>query len=217
MHKKKRILISIDHKWRDLPGHIFLGMYLEQVYGHEVIFARNYDELKYWRAFQPDVVVINHLIEENRRRWAREQLPPQVKLCILPTEGITATKSDMPSLLGGDRPEYKRIDAMLAWVGDLQRHVTGQHHIDKQKIVGVGVPRLDFYFDEKLRSPFLTPDQVRKKLALRPGHKTITNVEIGVVRDIENVGIRFVNGVAFGLQYLFRKRQGKNGSNALFC
>jgi hypothetical protein len=88
MHKKKRILISIDHKWRDLPGHIFLGMYLEQVYGHEVIFARNYDELKYWRAFQPDVVVINHLIEENRRRWAREQLPPQDTT---PTQGRPRT------------------------------------------------------------------------------------------------------------------------------
>ena len=34
----KKILISIDHKWRDLPGHVYLGQLLRKR-GFEVAYT----------------------------------------------------------------------------------------------------------------------------------------------------------------------------------
>ena len=170
---RKIILIGVDHKWRDLPGYAYLAELLEKKYNHKVILVRNYDEVKYWQAFKPNVIIINHLLEKIRREWIK-RLPPQIKVIILPTEGITTYTKNMANLLGGEREEYKYITALLSWIDFLEEYWHPGCFLDKEKIIPIGIPRFDFFFNSKIRSVFKSPEHLRKKLKIPYEAKVIT-------------------------------------------
>ena len=83
----KKILISIDHKWRDLPGHVLLGEYLTKK-GMEVTYCRNGLERYYLDNVNYNYVVINHIFESSRQILIKEYALRGVQFIILPTEGI---------------------------------------------------------------------------------------------------------------------------------
>ena len=55
-----KILISIDHKWRDLAGYVYLKLLLEER-GHNVYFVRSGFEEAFARGLKPDLVIMVHL------------------------------------------------------------------------------------------------------------------------------------------------------------
>lgn len=171
--KKKIILLSVDHRWRDLPGYAYLAYVLEHIYNHKVILVRNYDELKYWRAFRPNVIIINHLLENHRREWIKK-IPREMKVVILPTEGITAYTKDMVGLLGGNRKEYALISAFLSWVSHMKEYWYEGCFFEKDRIFEVGIPRFDFFFDRNLRVIFQPPDYIKRRLKIPQDKKIIT-------------------------------------------
>jgi len=168
-----KILISVDHRWRDLPGHSYLAEILEQRYNYKVILVRDGDEVKYWQAFKPNVIIINHLLERHKRNWIKT-LPPQIKVIILPTEGITAYTKDMKNLLGGNRAEYRLITALLSWVSFLDSYWSEDCFLEREKIFPVGVSRFDFFFEPKIQSVFRNPDYLKKNLKIPSDKKIIT-------------------------------------------
>ncbi|RKY40642.1 MAG: hypothetical protein DRP76_01465 [Candidatus Omnitrophota bacterium] len=170
---KKRILITVDHKWRDLPDRAYLAEILSTKHNFKVYLARDGDEVKYWRAFKPNVVVVNHILEIHKRNWIKN-LPQEVKVVILPTEGITAYTKDMVNILGGDREEYKLVRALLSWVDFLEDYWSSDCFLPKERIYPVGVPRFDFFFSPEKRIIFKKPEYLRKKMKLGQNTKIIT-------------------------------------------
>lgn len=170
---RKVILITVDHRWRDLPAYAYLAEILEKKYNFKVYLARDGDEVRYWKVFKPNVVVVNHILEIHKRNWIKN-LPPQVKVVILPTEGITTHTKDMVNILGGNREEYKFVQALLSWVEFLESYWTPECFLLKERIYPVGVPRFDFFFLPEKRVIFRGPEYLRKKLKINGSTKTIT-------------------------------------------
>jgi surface carbohydrate biosynthesis protein len=185
----KTVIIAVDHRWRDLPGHAYLAELLEKKYHLKAILVRNYDEVKYWKAFEPNCIIINHLLEDHRRKWANE-LPKEVKLVILPTEGLSGVLADTSSLiLGGTRNEYARIDALLSWIKDVDRFWSDDLALKRSAVLETGIPRFDFMYDATIRRAFIPEARMRHSIGIPNGKKVVSfflNFQYATVaRDIE--------------------------------
>ncbi len=96
-----RILIAVDHKWRDLAGHVYAGLLLEQL-GHVVHYARNNLEKNYISTIKPDLVLMNHLIPLKKQVFSRYLQKQNIRVAILPTEGMP-TLDVMRNHMGGGK------------------------------------------------------------------------------------------------------------------
>lgn len=101
-----KILIAVDHKWRDLAGHVYAGLLLEQL-GHQVYYVRNNLEKYYISTIKPDLVLMNHLIPPKKQEFAKNLQRQNIRVAILPTEGMP-TLSVMRNHMGGEGLRFER-------------------------------------------------------------------------------------------------------------
>lgn len=145
----KRILISIDHKWRDLPGHVLLGELLKEK-GFKVSYCRNGLEKYYLLYERYDVVVINHILEPSRQALVTEHSLNGTSFIILPTEGIP-TLEDFTDYALGVHLDYSAIRCYAFWNGFYHNRFEFNTTLKKQNIYIAGVPRFDFYKHQNLQ------------------------------------------------------------------
>lgn len=138
-----RILITIDHKWRDLPGNTYLGHLLRQR-GHKVFFTRNGMEQSAACHYRPDVIVLNNLYSKKRQGLAHRLSSFGCAIFILPTEGI-ATSKEYRTFLAGNRDTFEHVDLHSVWGEDARDLTLEMKSLPERKIVVTGVPRFDFY------------------------------------------------------------------------
>ena len=140
---KKRILISIDHKWRDLPGHVLLGEYLRKL-GSEVTYCRNGLEKFFLENSCFDLVIVNHIFENARRELILNYKNKDVKFIIFPTEGIP-TLDDLTDFGLGVNLDYSNIELYVFWNSYYKARFIENKTLTDSKIYVSGVPRFDFY------------------------------------------------------------------------
>ena len=138
-----KILIAVDHKWRDLAGHVYAGVLLEQL-GHEVHYARNNLEKHYIPTIQPDLVVMNHLIPAKKQNFAHYLKRQNIRVAILPTEGMP-TLSGMRNHMGGKDSDLSAVDIHFVWNQPMADILQDNEALPNDRIVVAGVPRFDFY------------------------------------------------------------------------
>ncbi len=146
-----RILIAIDQKWRDLPGHVYAGAMLEQL-GHEVKYVRNNLEKHYARVAKPDLVLLNHLTPVKKQNFARYLKSHGVKVAILPTEGIPTLEKMRPSFVGGPDCDLGAVDLHFVWNQPMADILQENPTIREGVIQKIGSPRFDFYREPLLLS-----------------------------------------------------------------
>ncbi|PLX15440.1 MAG: hypothetical protein C0601_12975 [Candidatus Muiribacterium halophilum] len=169
--KKYRILLTVDHKWRDLPAYAYIAELLEEK-GHKVFLVRNYDEIKWLEKFAPDAVILNHIIEDRRRDWV-ERLSDDIVLSILPTEGLPVHTKYFPVIFGEERKWYSRVDLLFSWFSSLKEFFKEEYVIDPSNIVYGGIPRFDFIYNRELFPYFKEEDIVKKTLGIDKDQKVI--------------------------------------------
>jgi surface carbohydrate biosynthesis protein len=138
-----KILISIDHKWRDLPAYVYAAMLLEEM-GHKVKLARTGFEPHYVVGFQPDLVVFNHLFERDRQKFAHELRMQGVHVVVMPTEGIP-TMPEFRNFAAGLESDLSSVSLHLVWNQPMANILEKNTTIDRSIIRVVGCPRFDFY------------------------------------------------------------------------
>ncbi|WP_457563538.1 surface carbohydrate biosynthesis protein [Caminibacter pacificus] len=139
-----KILIGIDHKWRDLPGYVFLGEILKKL-GHEVEYVRNGFEDIFIYGYKPDVVIVNHLYELKRQKLSKKWKEMGIKTVILPTEGIPTIKK-YRAFAAGAQNDLSSVALYLFWNEPMKNEVIKNNKtIDPKRCKVVGVPRFDFY------------------------------------------------------------------------
>jgi surface carbohydrate biosynthesis protein len=138
-----KILISIDHKWRDLPGYIYLGSLLEKK-GHVISYCRNGLEQYYVAGFKPDLIIINQVHDIKRQEFAQKLAKMNILVCILPTEGIP-TLSAYREFAGGVQSNLSGVEVHYVWNQPMKDILISNNTIPADKIEVVGVPRFDFY------------------------------------------------------------------------
>lgn len=137
-----RVLFPVDHKWRDLPGLVWLGTLLERR-GHVVYYCRNAMERSALWRYRPDAIVFNHVLDPRRRAFLEEVRAWGVRAIVLATEGIPAF-ARIPDL---DRERFgtlQTVDLQLAWNRAYEEHLGGLGW-PAERVVRTGVPRFDFY------------------------------------------------------------------------
>ena len=138
-----RILISIDHKWRDLPGYVYAALQLEAI-GHQVYFTRNGFEPYYVVGVRPDLVIIGHLLDPQRQKFATELSDQGVLVVLMPTEGIPTLEGYRKYSAGYDN-DLSGVALHLVWNQPMADILYDNRSISRDKVRVVGCPRFDFY------------------------------------------------------------------------
>jgi len=138
-----KILISIDHKWRDLPAYVYIGMMLEKK-GHNVELIRNGYEPYYVVAQKPDLVIMIHLFDPKRQQFALELKKQGVLVVLMPTEGIPTLEGYRRFAAGVDN-DLSGVDLHFCWNEPIAEILKENSTINGNMIITVGCPRFDFY------------------------------------------------------------------------
>lgn len=168
---QKRILISIDHKWRDLPGYVYLGKLLEKE-NYKVEYCRNGLEKFYIQGFQPHIVVINHLYDKNRQVYFNKVASWGIKVVILPTEGIP-TLTKYREFAAGVKNDLSSVALHFLWNEPMKKVTLKNKSITEDKLKVIGVPRFDFY-KEPLNKTLISKTDFIKKYHLKEESPIIT-------------------------------------------
>lgn len=166
-----KILIAVDHKWRDLAGHVYAGLLLEQL-GHEVHYVRNNQEKNYISTIKPDMVIMNHLIPPKKQKFAKYLQEQNIRVVILPTEGMP-TLDGMRKHMGGADCDLSAVDLQFVWNQPMADILRENQTLSDDKIVIAGVPRFDFY-KKPLKAILLTKADFLKKYELDPRYPLVT-------------------------------------------
>jgi len=166
-----KILIAVDHKWRDLAGHVYAGLLLEQR-GHVVHYVRNNLEKHYISTIKPDLVVMNHLIPRKKQEFAKCLQRKNIRVAIMPTEGMP-TLDGMRNHMGGKDCDLSGVDLHFVWNQPMADILRENQTLADDKIVVVGVPRFDFY-KEPLKSILSTKADFLKKYDLDSRYPLVT-------------------------------------------
>ncbi|ADZ89913.1 CDP-glycerol:poly(glycerophosphate) glycerophosphotransferase [Marinomonas mediterranea MMB-1] len=167
---KMKILISIDHKWRDLPGYILLGETLKKK-GHTVDYCRNGLERFFVYYHCPDVVIWNHVLDKGSQLLACELKKNGVKVLLLPTEGI-------PTLVGyrdfahGAFSDLSGVYKAYTWNSEAKVSLEKNSTICNDDIAVIGVPRFDVYHP-KNNFMIVNREEFYNRHALNLNKKTI--------------------------------------------
>lgn len=139
-----RILLLIDQKWRDLPGHVLLARILERRFGHRVMAGPFGCEGLVVPLFRPDLVVVNHLLESAKVRFARALRAAGIGLVALPTEGIPSL-ADVRLLAAGKYTDMSLVDLQLCWNHPMRDLIVAEGILPAERVRVTGVPRFDLY------------------------------------------------------------------------
>ncbi|WP_412478028.1 surface carbohydrate biosynthesis protein [Azonexus sp. IMCC34839] len=168
--KKRRILIPIDHKWRDLAAYVLLGLELE-ARGLEVKFCRNTLERFFIEYHQPDAIVLNQVLSTQSEVLTREWAERGVGVYILPTEGIPTLSGIYKYAVGGfsDLSGVRRI---YCWNDVARDALLENKTIRADQLFTLGVPRFDFY-SSSFRRALLSRDEFNAKYGLSNDRKNL--------------------------------------------
>jgi surface carbohydrate biosynthesis protein len=141
--KKRRILIPIDHKWRDLAAYVLLGLELE-ARGLEVKFCRNTLERFFVEYHQPDAIILNQVLSKQSEVLTREWAERGVGVYILPTEGIPTIAGTYKYAVGGFS-DLSGVRKVYCWNDVARDALLENDTIKASQVLTIGVPRFDFY------------------------------------------------------------------------
>jgi len=215
MKKKKRIMIGVDHKWRDLAGYAYLKWLLEEFYDCEVRLFREGCESRLMFAWKPDVLVLNHLLSIKRARWLAGIHRHGLKIALLPTEGIPTLKFSMPVQVG-KFTDLSMVDLQFVWAPRMKKAFLDAGTVPEEKLKVIGVPRFDFYHSN-LQLLVSARDDILKKYQLDPSKRTLlwtTNFthagmfqkrETFLIKDWNNLGLMQVKEFSDPVAYARRE------------
>lgn len=140
----KKILFSVDSKWRDLPSYVLLKGILEKQYGHKVYLVPMGSERYYIPFLKPEMVIFNHLMEKKKSDLAKQLKKINIAIGILPTEGAPISRKAQ-EVIAGIYHDYKSVDLYFTWNRPMMEIMLEYNVLPDNKLKVTGVPRFDFY------------------------------------------------------------------------
>ena len=170
--RKPRIMLGVDHKWRDLMSYSHLKLLLEERYGFEVFLIHRGWEPFYLSLVRPDILILEGLFYDKWTVLARELHSMGVKVVILPTEGAPAS---LPGKLrlAGKQYDYSNVDLFCSWNESIKDLILELGKLPSERIRITGGPRFDFY-RPPLHRLVRDRSETLLKHGLRPDRPTVT-------------------------------------------
>lgn len=138
-----KILICIDHKWRDLPAYVYAAILMERK-GHTVQLIRNGFEKYFLVGMRPDLIIMPHIWGVGQQQFAKKLANQGVLVVLMPTEGI-ATLATWQEYVAGKDNDMSGVDLGLTWSNEMADILAQNPTITRNKIKTIGCPRFDFY------------------------------------------------------------------------
>lgn len=157
-----RILISVDHKWRDLPAYTVVAMMLERL-GNEVMLVRHGFEIEFATVFKPQFALLIHVASTKQQRVVSELSNRGVGVGLMPSEGFPTLREARGTFSGVDH-DLSKIDRQYCWGNGVATLLQSNKTLKKGALKVVGCPRFDFY-----HSPFLMSACSRRALVEQLG------------------------------------------------
>jgi surface carbohydrate biosynthesis protein len=142
---RRRVLILVPNRWRDLDGHVLVAYRLHKFFGHEVLLCGETALLKTFLEFAPDVVVIDHLGIESRANLARIAKSLGAQLVVLPTAGFFQDRIREARRAGKLFGVAHLVDRYLAWGESTCNHLLRERLMTIEQLRITGCVRFDFY------------------------------------------------------------------------
>jgi len=190
---RKKILLLVDHKWRDLPSYTYLALHLEKL-GHDVFMCRLGYEKFVIPSYEPNLVIFNCLYDPQLRDYLASIKQYGVKVGVMLTEGegFYAGEDDF---ISGKYNDLSIIDLQFAWNEDVKNRMRKHSSIKTEHIYAAGVPRFDF-FQPPLRNLMMSKNDFCAKYKLDPSKPIITwTTNYGVADFIDSLDIEWLRAV----------------------
>lgn len=169
--KKPIILISIDHKWRDLAGYVYAKILLEKL-GYCVVFIRNGFEEYYADVLNPRAIVMVHLYDRSKSKLIRRLKQRNIIIILMPTEGIP-TLEGTRKLAAGYFSDLSGVDLHFLWNDEMRKLMQEGKVVEPEKLCVIGVPRFDFYMPP-LKKSLLKREELANQYGFRGDFPIIT-------------------------------------------
>ncbi|MCD6287844.1 MAG: hypothetical protein J7M12_01890 [Candidatus Hydrogenedentes bacterium] len=170
--ESKRILIVVDHKWRDLPGHSLLASCLQKKFGYDARLARVDVMAAHIYPFKPHMVVMPNLFGKSREEFAARMTAQNIHVAVLPPEGI-AYSDESTQFLAHRWTDTSNIDLFLAWGPYVAETISKFDIMPEEKVKTVGCIRFDFH-SEPFRTLRKPRDTFLKQHGLNAEWPTVT-------------------------------------------
>lgn len=136
-------MICVDHKWRDLPGHVYAKVLLQKL-GYRVILIRNNFEEYYADIYDPCAVVMIHAYDRQKSVLIKKLKQRGILVFLMPTEGIP-TIASVRRLAAGHFSDLSDVDVQFLWNRRMLELMEEGNVLSSERLCVVGVPRFDFY------------------------------------------------------------------------
>jgi hypothetical protein len=165
-----KTLLLCDEKWRDLPNLCAIKLVLEGL-GGRVLISATKDAYGHAMAFNPDVVVLNHLHSERYRMFSRILKENGRMVVVLPTEG--GMRPEFESIGAGEFSDYSDVDLFLAWSNKAADDVGRRWKNSGTESRAIGCTRFDFHHP-RFEKAVTTREAFCTKLRLDPSRPIVT-------------------------------------------
>lgn len=172
---RKRVLLLVNFKYRDLPGLALLKVLLEARGPYEAVLAPNVAGLggvPYLRSVKPSLVVFPNFVDQAEIASARLLRDCGIGVAVMPTEGMPIVP-ERRLVLAGKFVDFANVDLFFIWNRTVAELVRSLGTIPDERCRVAGVPRFDFYHTP-LRKLILSRGQFCSKYGLNPRRPTIT-------------------------------------------
>lgn len=140
---RKRVVLLVDNKQRDLLADTLIAHHLERL-GVECLL----EPLEAYRgvlgAYRPHMIVFNHLTAGHLARYSRRLAEMGVLTAVLTNEGITYDREVLKFIVGNHHRDA-HVDYFLCWNGELRSAMDEIGTFPQARKLVVGIPRFDFY------------------------------------------------------------------------
>src|SRR5947208_8888666 len=168
-----RIVILVDIKQRDLPGHVLLKEILEAKYPCQVSLLPA-SSRRAVMAFRPHMVVLMQLLGNTLAEFSRFLNERGVLVVSLPTEGMPIIlDDDFADYIAGRFADKPMVDLQFFWCEEMMARALRNGSVLPDQARVVGVPRFDFYH-ANLRPLRMSREHLLTKYRLDPAAPTIT-------------------------------------------
>jgi surface carbohydrate biosynthesis protein len=144
---RKRILVLVSFKLRDLPGHALLKVLLEQRGRYEVMLVPQIVptwEQAWLRRFRPDMVVYPGIWNAADSASTHRMRKLGIAVTVIPAEGNSYTPDSRLAVAGG-RSDLTAVDLFFVWNEGIADLVRTHRTVDPARCIVAGGPRFDLY------------------------------------------------------------------------
>ena len=172
---RRRILLLVDFKYRDLPGLALLKVLLEEQGPYEVFLVPNVPnvgERLYLHKIKPHLVVFSQFLNQSYVDRAYRLRRLGIGVVILPSEG-TAYTEEGRLWAAGNFVDLSPVDLFFIWNEGIAELVRARGKIAPERCVVAGVPRFDLYHP-RFRSVLLSKEQFCNRYGIDPRRPIVT-------------------------------------------